>query len=119
MTKLVHSEGGRVIGEYPLTEGRLTIGRNAENDIRIDDLTVSGRHVVIEVNPSQYLEGTNDVFIIDQNSTNGTVINGKHIKRYLFKHGDIATIGQHELSLIDEEALGFEQTMIYIPDQGN
>lgn len=116
MPKLVHSQDGNILGEYPLDIGSMSIGRNTSNDICINDLTVSGCHVVIEVTPSEYLEGVNDVYIIDQKSTNGTVVNGKHIKRYLFKHGDVAVIGQHELSLIDEETLGFEQTMIYIPD---
>lgn len=116
MIKLVHSQAGRILGEYVLEEGRVCIGRNESNDIRINDLTVSGCHVVIEISPSLYLEGLNDIYIIDQNSTNGTIINGKNIKKCLFKHGDIAAIGQHEICLIDEEAQGFEQTMIYIPD---
>lgn len=117
MTKLVHSENGKVFGEYPLREGILTIGRSPENDIRIDDITVSGRHAMIEVNPSEYLDGVNDIYISDRQSTNGTLINGKYIKRQLFKHGDIAKIGQHEFALVDEASLGFEQTMIYIPDE--
>lgn len=117
MTKLVHSQAGNVFGEYPLQVGVVKIGRSADNDIRVNDLTVSGHHVVIEVTPSEYLDGINDVYIADQQSTNGTVINGKYIKRQLFKHGDVAVVGQHEFCLIDEAALGFEQTMVYIPDE--
>lgn len=117
MTKLVHSQGGKIFEEFPLLEGVVTIGRSSENDIRVDDITVSGRHAMIEVKPSEYLDGVNDVYISDRQSTNGTMINGKYIKRQLFKHGDIAVIGQHEFALIDEAALGFEQTMVYIPDE--
>jgi len=116
MTKLVHSQAGRVLGEYPLREGSLRIGRGKDNDIRLEDLTVSGRHAVVEVQPSEYLEGCNEVYIIDQQSTNGTVVNGRHIKRHILKHGDVAVIGQNEFGLIDEEALSFEQTMLYLPD---
>lgn len=116
MTKLVHSQAGRVLGEYSLNEGSLRIGRGKDNDIRIDDLTVSGHHAVIEVLPSEYLEGSNDIYIIDQKSTNGTVVNGRYIKRHLLKPGDVAVIGQNEFGLVDEEALSFERTMIFLPE---
>jgi len=117
MAKLVHSNAGRVLGEYPLDTGRLCIGRGKDNDIRLEDLTVSGHHAVVEVLPSEYLDGSNDIYIIDQQSTNGTVVNGRHIKRYLLKHGDVAVIGQNEFGLVDEDALSFERTMVYLPDE--
>jgi len=116
MTKLVHIQAGTVLKEYPLLEGTVRIGRSADNDICVDDNTVSGHHAVLDVTPSAYLDGVNDIYIVDQRSTNGTVINGRHIKRHLFKHGEVAQIGQHEFKLVDEEALGFEQTMIFIPE---
>jgi len=116
MTKLVHSQTGAVLGEYPVQKGSLSIGRGSENDICLDDITVSGSHAVIEVTPSTYLDGVNDVYIIDQQSTNGTVINNKHVKRHLFKHGEVARIGQHDFKLIDEDSLGLEQTMVFIPE---
>lgn len=119
MAKLVHSQAGRVLGEYPLNEGSVHIGRGKDNDICLEDLTVSGHHAVIEVQPSEYLEGCNDVYIIDQQSTNGTVVNGRHIKRHLLKHGDVAVIGQNEFGLIDEEALAFERTMVFLPNDKN
>jgi len=116
MAKLVHSQAGRLLGEYSLSEGCLRIGRGKDNDIRLEDLTVSGNHAVVEVQTSEYIEGCNEVYIIDQQSTNGTVVNGRHIKRYLLKHGDVAVIGQNEFGLIDEEVLSFERTMVYLPD---
>jgi len=116
MAKLVHSQAGKVFGEYPLQEGALRIGRGLGNDICLEDLTVSACHALIEVVPSAYMEDVNDVFIIDQKSTNGTIVNGKHIKRHLLKHGEVVAIGQHDFCLIDEETRGLEQTMIYIPD---
>ena len=105
-----------MLGEFPMQEGSLSIGRGVDNDICLEDITVSGSHALIEVAPSSYLEGVNDVYIIDKQSTNGTVVNNKHIKRHLFKHGEVAKIGQHEFMLIDEDTLGFEQTMIFIPE---
>jgi pSer/pThr/pTyr-binding forkhead associated (FHA) protein len=117
MAKLVHSHAGRVIGEYPLVGGSLRIGRGRDNDIQLEDLTVSGHHAVVEVQPSDYLDNSNDVYIIDQQSTNGTVVNGRHIKRHLLKHGDVAVIGQNEFGLIDEDTLSFEQTIVYLPEE--
>lgn len=116
MTKLIHSQAGRIIGEYQLEQGVLSIGRAIDSDICVDDITVSSRHALIEVVPSAYLEGLNETYIVDQKSTNGTVIDGKKVKRHLFKNGEVAKIGQHEFRLVDEEALGFEQTRIFIPD---
>jgi len=116
MAKLVHTQSGKVIGEYPLVKGSISIGRSKDSDIRLEDITVSGCHAVVEVVTSEYMDNCNDVYLIDQHSTNGTIINGRHVKRHLMKHGEMAVIGQNEFSLIDEESLSFERTMVFIPE---
>lgn len=117
MAKLIHSQANKILGEYTLEPGRISIGRSPDNNICLDDLTVSGKHALISIKPSEYIDDVNDVVIEDLQSTNGTVIDGKHIKRYLMKHGDVAHIGQHEFAYIDEDALRFEQTMVFIPPE--
>lgn len=117
MPKLIHTRDGIVIEEYALEEGTLTIGRRPDCDIRIDDLSVSGNHATIRVKPSQYMEGLKDVFIEDAGSTNGTLINGRRIKKHLFKHGETAQIGTHELTMVDEGTRAFETTQVLLqPD---
>jgi pSer/pThr/pTyr-binding forkhead associated (FHA) protein len=51
----------------------LTVGREADNDIVIDDISVSRYHLQI------FVDEENTVFVTDLNSTNGTYINGNKI----------------------------------------
>lgn len=116
MPKIVHTRDGIVIEEYTLEEGTISIGRRPDCEIQIDDVTVSGKHASVSVKPSQYMEGLNDVFIEDAGSTNGTKINGRRIKKHLFKHGEVAQIGTHELTLVDEGTRAFEATEVLLPE---
>jgi pSer/pThr/pTyr-binding forkhead associated (FHA) protein len=116
MPKLVHTYDGTFLGEIVLEEGSWLIGRKPDCDIRVDDSTVSGNHALVTVNPSAYMEGLLDVHIEDKGSTNGTIINGKKIKRHMLKHGEVAQIGSHEFTLVDESTRGFETTTVILPD---
>lgn len=116
MPKLVHSREGQFLEEITLEEGSWLIGRRPECDIRVDDETISGKHAKITVAPSAYMEGLLDVHIEDLGSTNGTTVNGKVIKRHMLKHGEVAKIGSHEFSLVDEATRGFETTTVILPD---
>lgn len=116
MPKLVHSREGQFLEEIILKEGSLLIGRRPECDIRVDDDTVSGKHATVTVASSAYMEGLLDVHIEDQNSTNGTTVNGKVIKRHMLKHGEVAKIGSHEFAMVDEATRGFETTTVILPD---
>jgi len=109
--KLVLSLNSSVLGEYPLEKERITIGRKPDNDIQIDNLAVSGQHAAI-------ITILNDSFLEDLDSTNGTFVNGKLIKKHALKNGDVISIGKHELKYINEEASAsddFEKTMIIRP----
>lgn len=77
---------------YPIQIGqKMTIGRKPENDIVIDNLAVSGSHAAIE--------GTGDGFLLlDLQSKNGTFVNEKAITSHRLAHGDLVTIGKHQLS---------------------
>ena len=116
MPKLVHTRDGIVIEESTLDEGSLSIGRRPDCDIQIDDLAVSGKHAVVSVKSNQYMEGLKDVFIEDAGSTNGTKINGRLVKKHLLKHGEVAQIGSHELTLVDEGTRAFETTQAILPE---
>lgn len=116
MPKLVHSRDGQFIEDIPLQEGSLLIGRRPENDIRLDDETVSGKHAQVTVAPSAYMEGLLDVHVEDLGSTNGTTVNGKAIKRHMLKHGEVVSIGSHEFAMVDEATRGFETTTVILPE---
>ena len=116
MPKLVHTCDGKFLEEINLDEGSYLIGRHPDSDIRVDDSTVSGKHALVTSNPSAYMEGLLDIHIEDQGSTNGTIVNGKKIKRHMMKHGEVAHVGSHEFALVDEGTRGFETTTVILPD---
>lgn len=116
MTKLIHSNDGKIVEEYPLEAGVTKVGRRPECDIRVDDTVISGHHFNIVVRPSEYMDGLNDIHIEDCGSTNGTLINGKRVTRQLFKHSEVAVIGSHEFMLVDEDSRAFEQTQVILPE---
>ena len=108
MGKLVVSLDGVVIKEVQITKEKTSLGRRPYNDIVIDNLAVSGEHAHLQ------LVG-NDVFIEDLNSTNGTYINGKAIKKHLLTHNDTVEIGKYKIRFLVEDGGDFEKTMIMRP----
>ena len=105
MGKLVVSLDGVVIKEVQVTKDKTTLGRRPYNDIVIDNLAVSGEHAVLQMVGA-------DVFIEDLNSTNGTYINGKAIKKQLLAHNDTVEIGKYKIKYLVDEAGGYEKTLI-------
>ncbi|MDT9001008.1 FHA domain-containing protein [Paucibacter sp. APW11] len=108
MGKLVVSLDGVVIKEVQITKDKTTLGRRPYNDIVIDNLAVSGEHAVLQMVGS-------DVFIEDLNSTNGTYINGKAIKKQLLTNNDIIEIGKYKIKFLLEDNVDYEKTMILKP----
>ena len=108
MGKLVVSLDGVVIKEVQITKDKTTLGRRPYNDIVIDNLAVSGEHAVLQ------MVGT-DVFIEDLNSTNGTYINGKAVKKQLLAHNDTVEIGKYKIKYLVEDGTDYEKTMIMKP----
>jgi pSer/pThr/pTyr-binding forkhead associated (FHA) protein len=97
MPKMIVSIDGVVIKEVQLTKDRTTLGRRPYNDIVIDNLAVSGEHAVIQMAGSE-------VFLEDLNSTNGTYINGKAVKKQLLLHNDTIEIGKYKIRFQGDQA---------------
>ena len=108
MGKLVVSLDGVVIKDVQITKDKTTLGRRPYNDIVIDNLAVSGEHAVLQMVGA-------DVFIEDLNSTNGTYINGKAIKKQLLTHNDTVEIGKYKIKYLLEDGTDYEKTMILKP----
>ena len=96
MARLVLSLDNQVLAEYNMNKERYTIGRLPDNDIRIDNSAVSGHHSLI-------INILNDSFLEDLNSTNGTYVNGKLIKKHALQHGDVVTVGHHQLRFVEDD----------------
>jgi pSer/pThr/pTyr-binding forkhead associated (FHA) protein len=108
---LILSLNSSVLGEFPLNEERITLGRKPENDIQVDNLAVSGQHAAI-------ITILSDSFLEDLDSTNGTFVNGRLVKKHALKNGDTISIGKHELKYVNDEAStedNFEKTMVIRP----
>jgi pSer/pThr/pTyr-binding forkhead associated (FHA) protein len=115
MARLILSLDSQVMAEYNMTKERYTVGRLPDNDVRIDNAAVSGHHGLI-------INILNDSFLEDLNSTNGTYVNGKLIKKHALTHGDVITIGQHHLRFADSQVESsdqdeFERTLVIQPGQ--
>jgi pSer/pThr/pTyr-binding forkhead associated (FHA) protein len=113
MARLILSLDGQVLAEYNMNKERYTVGRLPDNDIRIDNPAVSGHHSLI-------INILNDSFLEDLNSTNGTYVNGKLIKKHALQHGDVITAGHHQLRFVEDDDAQqdeFEKTMVIQPSQ--
>ncbi|MBD3657037.1 FHA domain-containing protein [Marinobacter sp.] len=100
-----------VVMSFDLDQPLVTIGRRAENSIRIDEISVSGQHAVIEAIPNAYLDGVTDYYISDCNSTNGTLVNDLRVsERQRLNSNDLIRIGWNEFRFIDDSENALEQT---------
>ncbi len=97
MPKIYISTDGVVIKELQLTKDRSTLGRRPYNDIVIDNLAVSGEHAALQM-------AGNEVVLEDLNSTNGTYLNGKPIKKHTLQNGDTIDIGKYQIKFVSEGA---------------
>jgi general secretion pathway protein A len=95
MGRLLVATDGRTVQEITLTQGRIIVGRTAENDLQIDSRFVSRHHC-------QITTSANSCVIEDLNSTNGIYVKNKRVRRHYLNDGDVVLIGKHELIYIDE-----------------
>jgi hypothetical protein len=93
MPKMIVSIDAVVIREVQLTKDKTTLGRRPYNDIVIDNRSVSGEHALI------YMSGT-EVVLEDLNSTNGSYVNGKPIKKQALQNGDAIEVGKYKIQFV-------------------
>lgn len=76
------------------TKNIITIGRSIDNDVTLEHSSISRRHATIEK------KSQNEFIITDQNSTNGTYVNGRKLTgAQKISKSDIIIIGRFQLSL--------------------
>lgn len=99
MPKMIVSIDGVVIREVQVTKDRTTVGRRPYNDVVIDNLAVSGEHAVLQMSG-------NEVYLEDLNSTNGTFVNGKAVKKQLLNDSDMVEIGKYKIKYVNDASSG-------------
>jgi pSer/pThr/pTyr-binding forkhead associated (FHA) protein len=96
MAKLILTFNKQVIREYAFNKDSITVGRNEDNTIVIDNLAVSGFHARIDRTGSDYI-------LTDLQSTNGTFVNDQKVTSHKLVHGDNVVIGKHVILFVSAE----------------
>jgi len=97
MAKLVLSKSGSVVFQCFLDVERVGMGREATNQVVIDDPAVSAEHAaIISVGKDHILE--------DLNTVHGTMVNGKPVRRHILQHGDVIQFGTFDLRYLNPRA---------------
>jgi pSer/pThr/pTyr-binding forkhead associated (FHA) protein len=95
LARLVLTFDGERIEERLLPPGRLVVGRTVDNDLQVDSKYVSRHHCQIVTTPDGSV-------LEDLNSTNGTYIRSKRVRRHHLNDGDVISLGRHQLVYLDE-----------------
>lgn len=80
---------GEPAGAHFVEAGRVVIGRAPDSEIHIDSKFASRHH-------AQIVNNEDGCFVEDLNSTNGTLVNGKPVKKRKLNDGDVISIDANE-----------------------
>jgi len=93
-TLVIRSGGGRGGETFTVDSDRMTIGRNPEAEIFLDDVTVSRNHAMLVRRPD-------GIFIDDLGSLNGTYVNRRRIESHRLTDGDELQVGKYKLTFLE------------------
>ena len=111
--RLILTHDGKMIKDLTIDKPRVIIGRSDHNDLRIDSRFVSRNHAML-------IRNGNATFLMDLNSTNGTIVNSRRISNQVLMHNDIISLGNHRIKFVHpaatdvmvHEAAGMADTII-------
>lgn len=90
MFRVTLSLGGTVVRKYPFEKDQITIGRDPDCDISIDNVAVSRNHATVSLADGEYV-------LEDLQSGNGTFVNGEKVVTHVLHSGDAFIIGKYTL----------------------
>lgn len=93
---LVVHKGPEVGERFYIDRPRLTIGRDPESDIFLNDITVSREHAQLSYTGES-------VTVRDAGSLNGTYVNGIRVEEAVLRAGDVLQIGRFQMALLGGE----------------
>jgi hypothetical protein len=99
--RLVVSCNGTVVSEIVLN-GRLLIGRSKDNDLYLPSRFLSRHHAAILPTPDGHY------YIVDLNSANGVLVNGKLVSRGVLYDRDVVGLGPFRLKMTLGDALAHD-----------
>jgi hypothetical protein len=95
LARIIVAHSGEHVEERPLRQGRLIIGRTADNDLQIDSKFISRHHC-------QLITTAEGSVLEDLNSTNGVYVKSKRVRKHHLNDGDVIVVGKHEIMYLDE-----------------
>ncbi len=108
MAKLVLTLEGKVVGQYFIDKPDVSIGRDPESDVPVNDPLLSMAHArIVSIGEDEIIE--------DLQSSHGTRVNGREITRQILQHRDVIELGKHQLRYMNSRIasdVDFERTMI-------
>jgi len=92
---------GNASTTHPINTARLSLGCSADNDIQINSEFTSPHH-------ARVISNATTCVLEDLNSTNGTFVNSKRIRKHALRNGDMLMIGKHRFQYVNmsEKAIG-------------
>jgi hypothetical protein len=93
-TLVIRTGGGRGGETFPIESDRMTIGRNPDAEVFLDDVTVSRNHAMLIRRPD-------GVYVDDLGSLNGTYVNKHRIESHLLVDGDELQVGKYKLTYLE------------------
>jgi hypothetical protein len=93
-TLVIRSGGGRGGETFSIDSDRMTVGRNEDAEIFLDDVTVSRNHAMLVQRPD-------GVYIDDLGSLNGTYVNRRRIESHRLTDGDELQVGKYKLTFLE------------------
>ena len=90
MPEIIVKLGDRIIHRYFFDKEMVSIGRARDNDIVIENLSVSRNHARLKKQDGKFV-------LTDMNSANGTLVNGVRISKTEIANNDEITVGKHTL----------------------
>ncbi len=107
MPKLLLKFNAAVLKEINLGREPLLVGRSPSNDIVINNPAVSSNHCKISLEGETY-------YVEDLDSTNGTYVNEKRIKKCGLHNEDVVGIAKHSLVFVETVSPAVEDKTIFL-----
>jgi pSer/pThr/pTyr-binding forkhead associated (FHA) protein len=90
---------------HPLAEGKIRVGRGLDNQLTIDDPSVSRDHMQVVSTEGGFL-------IQDLGSTGGTFVNGEKIDRRPLISGDIISLAGVTMLFIEDSPMPLDTSRL-------